>query len=193
MSLEINIRPLAADDFNAVIAMGNLVHGDNYLDQASMQAIYQRGLKLGLNASFVAYDGQRLVGFRLTYAPGNWEIDHWCTPNAWRVTADQCCYFKCNTIDSDYRQQGIGSRLLRCSAEIARQQGATAGISHVWMQSPGNAAFGYFCKSGGHLVNTHADRWNDDCITDGYICTICGNDCHCDAGEMILYFDEIAL
>ena len=192
MSPEITIRPLSADDFTAVIAMGNLVHGDNYLDNAGIREIYRRSLKQELNASLVAYHGDRLVGFRLTYAPGNWQVDRWCSPDKWRVPAELCCYFKCATIDSNYRQLGLGSRLLRMSADVARRQGAAAGISHVWMQSPGNAAYGYFTRAGGHLVATHADRWNEDCHTDNYVCTICGNDCHCDAGEMILYFDEIS-
>jgi hypothetical protein len=39
------------------------------LDQDSLQTIYERGLKDGENASFVLYDQDKLIGFRLSFAP----------------------------------------------------------------------------------------------------------------------------
>lgn len=190
MNSDITIHPLTPADFEGVIKLGNRVHGDNYLDHASIKNIYQKGLKEELNASFVAYSQDTLVGFRLTYTPGSWHTDEWCSPELWSVDPADCCYFKCNTIDENFRHQGIGSRLLRESVKVSKQQGAAAGISHVWMQSPNNAAYLYFTHAGGKLVKKHPARWNDDCVNKGYVCPICGNDCHCDAGEMILYFND---
>ena len=66
----------------------------------------------------------------------------------------QVCYFKCNTVDESYRGYGIGSTLLRLSIDAAKQQGAKAGISHLWKQSPGNSAVKYFTKCGGQLVQS---------------------------------------
>ena len=180
-----NIRP---EDYSAVIALGTLVHGEGYIDQDKIALWVQQGLKDQLNASYVAYDGDKLVGFRLTYAAQQWQLDNWCSPTLWQVAPEQVCYFKCNTVDENYRGYGIGSQLLKLSIQTTKQQGAQAGISHLWMQSPGNSAVKYFTKCGGHLVKQHMDRWNA-LSKQGYFCPICANDCHCSAAEMIIYFD----
>ena len=142
----------------------------------------------GLNASFVAYDEARLVGFRLTYAAGNWPIDEWCTPDEWGHDVDKVCYFKCNTVDEDYRGKGLGGKLLRQSVSVAKQQGSTAGLSHIWLQSPGNSAYRYMTRAGGVMIKKHPDRWLQNSLEDGYYCVICHGECHCEAAEMILEF-----
>lgn len=188
MQSPIEFTALRPEHFDEVIELGNHVHGDNYLSPASLDTIYQKGLKNGLNASLLAWLNGTLAGFRLTYAPGNWQPDRWCTTHKWPVTANRVCYFKCNTVQADLRGRGIGSELLKRSIAISRRQGAHAGLAHLWVQSPGNSAQRYFRKAGGDLVKVHPSRWNEDCVTDGYVCTICGDDCHCDAAEMILTF-----
>lgn len=186
--------PLRAEDFDKVIELGCKVHGNNYLDQSMCEKILRKSIIGDLNCSYVVYEDGReegkLVGFRLTYAPGMWEIDQWCSTDKWGVPIDKVCYFKSNTVDPDYRGQGIGSTLLQLSINTVKQMGAVAGATHIWMQSPGNSAFGYFTKNGGQLIKVWPSRWNEDCIKDGYDCVRCGTDCHCDAAEMMLYFGE---
>jgi len=184
---QITYQEYTANDFDNVVALGNLVHGNGYMDKEDAKVWHQKGLKDGINAGFVAYDGKKLVGFRLTYAAGNWDIDKWCTPNKWNQPASTVCYFKCNTVDENYRGLGIGSQLLSLSISAAKKQGATAGVSHLWKQSPGNSAVKYFTKCGGKLIQTHPDRWREDALN-GYDCTICSFDCHCEAAEMIIHF-----
>lgn len=55
MSSQVEIRPLAQEDFERVIALGNLVHGDGYLDEQMLSEMQHKALKSGLNANFVAY------------------------------------------------------------------------------------------------------------------------------------------
>ncbi|NMP32150.1 GNAT family N-acetyltransferase [Thalassotalea sp. M1531] len=184
---QINYKELSPDDFEQIIALGNHVHGDGYLDNANILNWYNKGLKNNINSGFVAYDGEKLVGFRITFAVGNWDIDKWSSPNKWQVPQGSVCYFKCNTVDENYRGYGIGSELLTRSITAAIKQGAKAGVSHLWKQSPGNSAVKYFTKCGGELVQSHPDKWREDALN-GYDCILCGHDCHCEAAEMIIYF-----
>ena len=187
------IRPLTPDDFSDVIALGLTVHGEGYLDIASLTHIYQLGIKNGINAHFVAYDSDVLVGFRLTYAAGQWPFDPWCSTALWGVNSEDVCYFKSNTLAEHARGKGLGPKLLAASVDAAKRQGAKAGIAHLWKESPHNAAVRYFTKAGARLVKEHPDRWNQAVDNPDYVCVRCGNDCHCIACEMLLMFDASPL
>ncbi len=182
-------RQLTPEDFAALIPFANLVHGENYLNHEQLQRYYQLGIKNGINASWVAFIDGKLVGFRLTFAPQQWSIDQYCTTNEWSVDSAFVCYFKCNTVDESVRGLGIGSQLLAHSINSVKLQGGSAGLAHIWAESPGNSAFKYFSKCGGTLIKRHPGKWNIDCIEDGYICGICGNRCECVALEMMVVFD----
>lgn len=188
MTAQFNYCQLTENDFAAVIKLGNQVHGDGYLSMDTMKQWYTKGLANNINASYVVYDNDKLIGFRLTFAADNWQLDKWCTTDKWQADKENVCYFKCNTVDENYRGHGIGSKLLALSIASAKKQGAVAGVSHLWMQSPGNSAVKYFTKCGGTLIKVHADRWLED-SQNGYHCILCGYDCHCQAAEMIIYFD----
>lgn len=190
MKKTITYKAYEPNDIPAVIALGNTVHGDNYLDPEKAQYLYESGFKDNINASLVAYDGDKLVGFRLTQGAEQWHIDEWCSPDLWGWSEEQVCYFKCNTVDATYRGYGIGSELLKRSIEQAKKQGAKAGLAHIWLASPGNSAFKYFKKCGGELVKEHPNRWQSWFESDGYICPVCGEHCTCTAAEMIIHFDK---
>ncbi|GIU52034.1 MULTISPECIES: GNAT family N-acetyltransferase [Shewanella] len=194
------IRSLTPDDFQEVIELGNLVHGEGYLNLSSLEKIYQMGIKNNINAHFIA-EGEQIsptnnihkskagiVGFRLTYAAGKWPVDLWCTPEKWPVGIEDMCYFKCNTVAETERGKGIGSQLLQASIEAVKQQGAKAGVSHLWQQSPNNSAVGYFSHAGGKLIKEHPSRWNQQHDNSDYLCVLCGDDCHCTACEMVIDF-----
>jgi len=192
MALE--LYTLREDDFDRIIELGGSVHGANYLDHQNLEKIYRRSCSQGLCCSYTVYEGFReqkqLVGFRLTYAPGTWEIDKWCSADDWGVPPEKVCYFKSNTVAKEYQGRGIGTHLLDLSIGTAWRLGAVAGVTHIWMESPGNSAYRYFTKAGGQTLWVWPSRWNEDCTNDGYDCIRCGTDCHCTATEMILYFGE---
>jgi len=185
---EFTIKNFNQDDFNAVIELGNLVHGDGYLDSESIKPMLTKSLAGDQNCSYVMYKGDQLVGFRITYAPNNWPLDRWCTPELWPIEKEAVAYFKCNTIHPDFQGKGLGGQLLRQSIKTLKEMGAKAGLSHIWMQSPGNASYKYFTKAGGKLIKTHPRRWHFDETLPDYVCIICGKDCYCDASEMMLEF-----
>ncbi|CAH9053571.1 hypothetical protein PSECIP111854_01196 [Pseudoalteromonas sp. CIP111854] len=183
------ITQLRSEHFEAVVKLANQVHGENYLDMQGIKKMVEAGTKFEINACFVALDEKnQLIGFRTSYAAKQWSIDKWCTPKAWPVLPSQMAYFKCIAVAPEAQGQGIGPKLLHASVVALRQQGALAGVSHLWKQSPGGGAVKYFTKAGGKLVKTHNDRWLENCINDGYKCTLCGSECHCQAAEMVLLF-----
>ncbi|NMH65680.1 GNAT family N-acetyltransferase [Shewanella salipaludis] len=185
------IRPLSPGDFDRVIALGELVHGAGYMTLAELDKIYHQGIKHGVNASFVATTGdydEALIGFRLTYAPGQWQLDPWCSPESWGIAPERVCYFKSNTLAPAARGQGLGGRLLAASIAAAMSQGAEAGVTQLWKESPNNAAVRYFTKAGGRLIKEHPSRWNQALDNPDYVCVRCGDDCHCTAVEMLLEF-----
>ncbi|OKY25919.1 GNAT family N-acetyltransferase [Thalassotalea sp. PP2-459] len=184
-------REMTPDDFTQVIRLATHVHGEGYMDQTSALKWFNQGIKNNINSHFVAYDEDILVGFRITFSPLQWQLDQWCTPEDWPSEQASVCYFKCNTVDEHYRGYGIGSKLLTLSIDAVKQQGAKAGVSHLWMQSPGNSAVKYFTKCGGVLITKHPDRWNE-LSKQGYMCPVCNNDCHCSAAEMLISFDQDA-
>ncbi|AWL12988.1 hypothetical protein HMF8227_02536 [Saliniradius amylolyticus] len=187
---KLTYTPLEPKHFNALLALANQVHGDKYMDLGELQEHYQASQKNGINASWVALDGDKLVGFRLTLAAGQWQPDHGCSPELWPLSLDEICYFKCNTVDGDYRGHGIGPAMLTRSVDSARQQGARAGLAHIWMSSPGNSAYKYFSKCGGQLIKEHPGKWHHDCVEYGYVCPVCDDGCQCVAAEMLLRFDN---
>lgn len=174
--------------FHQVVALGNAVHGDNYLTMDSLNQIYQKGWHNAINASFVAVYNRQVVGFRLTFAHSQWQPDKWCTPSRWTTDSNKVCYFKCNTVDPRMQGCGVGSELLRLSSAQAKAQGAVAGLAHIWLASPGNSAFKYFSKNGGELIRKHPDKWLYAAKYENYDCPVCPSLCHCIAAEMLLKF-----
>ena len=187
-TVKIDYKQFTPDDFGGVIKLGNQVHGENYLDDAKAQMYYDSSFKNQINASFVAYHDDLLVGFRLTQAARQWPVDEWCSPTLWQLDEDEVCYFKSNTVNAEYRGHGIGSTLLMLSIEQAKLQGAKGGLAHIWLASPGNSAFKYFKKCGGELIKEHPNRWTSWYDSHGYICPVCGEDCDCTAAEMMIRF-----
>ena len=188
---------LSEKHFAQAIQLANRIHGDGYLDESRIADWTARGISNQYNCSYAAFLNDKsdekpentLIGFRITYAPEYWTADKWCTPDLWKVPENKCCYFKCNTVDENYQGLGIGKNLLNRSITTAKKQGAQAGISHLWKQSPNNSAVAYFTRCGGELVKYHPDKWNEE-SKQGYNCILCGHDCHCEAAEMIIHFNK---
>jgi GNAT superfamily N-acetyltransferase len=185
----VQIIELTPAYFPAVINLANQIHGDNYLDLASITQMQQQGIKLGINASFIALnDQQHIIGYRLSFSAGQWQPDHWCSIALWPVEVAKMAYFKSVGVDASQRGKGVASSLLKQSVNALIAQGASAGLAHIWRESPGNAAQQYFSHAGASLINIHPDRWRHLSETIGYDCPLCGALCRCSAAEMVLPF-----
>jgi hypothetical protein len=186
----VNYEKLTPKHFKQVIKLANEVHGDGYLNDKSIAEWAARGISRNINCGYVALlndnsnteTEEKLIGFRITFSAKHWQADQWCSPDLWQTPKDKCCYFKCNTVD-------VGKKLLQLSIIAAKQQGAKAGVAHLWKQSPNNSAVAYFTHCGGELVKYHPDKWNEE-SKQGYNCILCRHECHCDAAEMIIYFSK---
>ncbi len=185
----IKYLPLTQAYFSQVVTLANQVHGDGYLDHEKLAQWTLKGIVKNINCRFVAILDEQVIGFRSTYSANQWSIDQWCSPTLWQLDSSKCCYFKCNTVDEKYRGLGVGKKLLQLAIEAAKQQGAQAGISHLWKQSPNNSAVAYFTKCGGQLIKSHPGKWNEE-SKQGYDCVFCGFDCRCEAAEMVTYFSD---
>jgi ribosomal protein S18 acetylase RimI-like enzyme len=184
----IKITTLTSDYFDQAIELANLVHGDNYLDLPSLLKMQQWSTINGINTNFIALENDKVVGLRLTYSADQWPLDKWCSPELWPVEPANMAYFKCIAVDPNQQGNGIGPQLLNASINALKQQGALAGVAHLWQQSPGNGAVKYFTKAGGMMVKEHKNRWRENSINDGYVCTICDSLCSCSAAEMVINF-----
>jgi ribosomal protein S18 acetylase RimI-like enzyme len=183
-----SIETMLPRHFASVVALANQVHGDNYLDLTSLAQWYSRGITDSINANYVALSEGNVVGYRLSYAAGQWPLDQWCSVPLWPVAPEKMAYFKSVAVAPELQGKGLGPELLKASIAALRQQGAVAGLAHIWQQSPGNAAQRYFSKAGALLLKVHPDRWLHLSETANYICPLCGNRCHCTAAEMVLSF-----
>jgi len=187
--MTIRYQELTPEYFQEVLDLTNFFYGDNYLDFEGMVDVYRKGIQDGINANILAFDQDRIVGFRLTHAPGLWEQDSWWTPQAWLQPVERVACFKCAGVLEDMRGQGIAKALLQKSIEQVKKQGAVAGVAQIWRQSPDNSAYMYFSRCGGEFITDHIERWAEDCINHGYVCSLCGNACKCTSAEMIIHFD----
>lgn len=183
------IYPINPADFAAVVTLANHVHGAGYLTEKALADMVQQGIKQQLSACFLAKIAQRVVGYRISFAAGQWQPDKWCSPSAWPVAIEDMAYFKSVAVHPDMQAQGIGQALLQRSIQVLKQQGAKAGLAHLWCQSPHNSAVRYFSKAGGQLINRHENRWQH-LSAQGYHCPRCGKVCCCSAAEMVLQFTE---
>jgi len=188
-----SIRFLREKDFKSITSLGDKIFGKDYITEEEMEVILKRSLKDGRNCSFTLYfnegDGtlERLIGFRLTYAPGTWIEDYPLElhPEEWGPEPSNVAYFKCNALEEEFRGKAFGRMLLDKSVGELRRMGAVAGVCHIRMNSPGNSAFKYFRRAGGKLIRTYEDYWvnyhNED-----KPCIKCGAECQCSGSEMLL-------
>lgn len=174
-------------DLSAVLALASRVHGVGYTDPDQLKDWMLQGQKAGMSACLVAFADTQLVGYRISFAPEQWRTDIWCSETLWPVPLAQLAYFKSVAVHPDFQGQGIGQLLLQHSIVVLKQQGARAGLAHLWRESPNNSAVRYFSKAGGRLLQIHPDRWQHLSAA-GYQCPRCGALCCCSAAEMVLEF-----
>ena len=135
--------------------------------------------------SFVALDGQRVVGLRLTLAQSSWRNEYLekLSQKKWPKPFTKTAYFKSNFISASYRGKGIGTALSRFSLDVLKTLGYEAVLCHSWVESPGNSSQKYLKKLGFMPVAIHEKFWFEV----DYECVRCHPEkCVCCATEMLL-------
>jgi len=179
------VRELQEKDLPSVKAFTDKWIGDNYYQLEELKDCFKFSQAEGLNTSFLALDGEKIVGVRLTYAPGAWvEKSRGITPEKWDCKKSKVAYFKSLFIHGDYQKRGIGKTLSDKSIEVLKKLNTQAIICHSWLESPGNSSQKYLMKMGFSEIAQHPKFWY---LID-YDCTRCAPDrCLCTASEMIKY------
>lgn len=181
--------PMGESHFGSIRDLASEVFEPHYLTLTDIEEGYQKSCAKGPTSSFVVLLDGRLIGFRLTYGPGTWDITRDYTPEKWNAAPEQVCYFKVACVHPDYSGLGLGQVLLDGAVGVSRRQGAIAGVADIWLNSPHNSAYKYFSKAGGEVVNIHHGRWAHRHSAENP-CDICGPSCRCIGAEMILHFGE---
>ncbi len=177
----ISIVPFTEDKVEEVKSLTDDIFGETYLTLEELKEDYKISWKGGICSSFLMYDNKRLIGVRVTHAPGTWDFGS-CLVDEWGVDSSKVAYFQTIGVHSDYSGKGLGQELLDASIEASKRQGAIAGVANIWVNSPHNSAYRYFSKAGGKVVNIKHNHWR------GQGCILCGPSCDCIAAEMIIHF-----
>lgn len=185
----IKIRPLSFEDFNKVIDFANEYIGKNYFSQKDLERILQLSSKNNQVSSLLAFAGENLVAIRLSFMPGNWQVDDAMEirEDLWPYSLQEMGYFKSLFVSSELQGKGLGIKLSRKSLEILKSQGAKGVVTHSWMQSPGNSSYKYLKKLGFEDIRDVPNAWSHI----DYDCVVCApSRCYCSAKEMVLKLEK---
>ena len=172
-------------DLDQLVSFTDKWIGANYYSKENLRNLLLQGIKGNINASLVAVDGDKIVGARITLAPGEWIQDYSgkITPAKWDLSKNKVAYFKSLFIDEEYQGQGLGKKLSGKSIENLQMMGAKGIICHSWLESPNNSSQRYLEKMGFIPIENHPKFWHEI----DYLCTRCApKRCVCTACEMLL-------
>lgn len=186
---KIRLTQFESENINAVKDFTDQWIGLDYFSCEDLRHFLLLSQKDGWNASFLAWEDQKLIGVRLTLAPSTWiSAETKIQITKWNVDADKVGYFKSLFIDENYRAQGLGKLLSAESKKILLKQGAQAIVTHSWLESPGNSSQNYLLKDGFTEVSRYANFWEPI----DYECVRCTpKRCQCTAVEMIKYISDV--
>ena len=183
----LEIRDLDVSDFEEIKSLSDEVFGLHYLEISDLATVYNKTVLNSITSSFTLVEESKIIGFRLTYAPGTWYEEGKYSPEKWGVPIEKTCYFKTNCVHPDYSGKGLGPKLLQTSIEASKKQGAVSGVADIWLNSPHNSAYKCFSKAGGKVINIYQDRWINFHTLEKP-CSRCGTPCRCLDAEMIIHF-----
>lgn len=157
--------------------------GENYFSQDQLEEVIQLSSTKDLNASFLAFDNNELVGVRLSFLPGRWiEKARGISPDLWPCPYDQVGYFKSLFIADSAQKLGLGRSLSQKSMDVLKSAGARAIVCHSWLESPEDSSRRYLESLGFSQLALHPKFWEPV----DYLCTRCApSTCQCTAAEML--------
>ena len=182
----ITIRAMRADDAAAVSRVADSSAGSDYYSTGEVLATLARAqAPSGRALAYVAVaEGEGVVGFRFTLAPGTWSHGRGrgLSPQRWPAPIERTGYFLSCFINPAWTGRGIGQTLARQALEDLRVEGALAVVAHCWKESPHGSSMRYLERLGFEPVDEHPDYW----IEVDYVCAVDGKPCRCTAVEMVL-------
>ncbi|MAZ47874.1 MAG: GNAT family N-acetyltransferase [Halobacteriovoraceae bacterium] len=186
-TFKIEYRNIQPKDLDKIVRFSDRWIGKGYFRKAQLRDALLKGIREDINLNFVSVIGEKIIGIRLCYAPGEWiELDDLdrLSPGSWGVEIPEVAYFKSLFVHEKYQGKGIGSKLSKLAIDQMKILETKAILAHAWQESPGNSSRNYLKRMGFEEVAEHKKFWN---LVD-YECTRCGPNqrCICTASEMIL-------
>jgi hypothetical protein len=182
---DIEYRSFELKDVVAVKEFTDRWIGMNYYSVTELELIQEQSCNKQMNASLLAFSSGRLIGVRLSLAPGSWlSTNLKISPELWQAEKNEVAYFKSLFIHENYRRLGLGKEMSLKSQEILAKMGAKAILTHSWLESPKNSSQEYLLKYNFKELVRYQKFWNHI----NYLCTRCApRACECTAVEMIKY------
>ena len=180
------IRSFMAEDIGQVKSFTDTWIGTGYYKEEELARVLEISTLNGRCCSYLAFDQEKLVAVRLTFAPGTWakDITRGLTPDSWKIPFEKMAYFKSLFVHEDYQGQGLGKSLSQKSIETLKEMGAQGILCHSWIESPGDSSRRYLKRMNFEQVAEHKEYWKPI----DYLCTRCTpNPCVCTAAEMVYY------
>lgn len=181
----IRIRTLLPEDAPAVARFADRFVGVDYYPAADLLDYLARTTVGAITTSYVAEQGDRVVGFRIVMPPGRWASGrgNGLTPERWPHPLEATAYFQSCFVDTSLTGQGLGRRLAQVAFDDLRRLGARAVAVHSWKESPNDSSRRYLTRLGFRTVAEYPHYWRDV----DYLCAGCRvKPCTCTAIEMIL-------
>lgn len=185
----VDVRRMAPTDATAVAALADRLIGDGYYPAETILADLERSRVGDRALCYVAESNDRLVGFRITFPPGQWSSGRGTglTPAAWPAPLDRAGYFQSCFVDRSMTGHGIGRRLSSMALADLAECGAELVVGHVWKESPHNSSLRYVTRLGFRPVAEHPRYWAEV----DYLCSGCRQrPCLCTAIEVIRPLDR---
>ena len=178
------IVPLDAAYTQQLINLADREIGVAYYTAESILKQIERSSWKGKQLSYLAFQEEELIGFRLTSAPGKWDHGRGMglSPHLWPFELEQSAYFQSCFVSASFMGQGIGKRLSLACIDTLREEAIPQVIAHSWKESPHNSSFRYLTKLGFQPVIEYPDYWKEV----EYECSLDGYPCRCTAIEMVL-------
>ncbi len=177
-------RHIQQADWPQIVELSDKNFGTNYITSNELAKNFSKKHKNNSLCSYVLENPDyKIMGVRLTYAPGSWPQDLVSrSSNKWPITLDKLAYFKTLFLDSSLQGQGFGPKLTKLSFDSLIQLNTKAVVCHSWKESPNNSSERYLLNAGFKPLVEINNFWDYK----EYDCVLCLPDkCKCTATEMI--------
>jgi len=151
----VEIRNLRSADVVGVIAIANVLLGENYITETDLSE----------GKVFVAEDGElgRIVGFCIVLVGAK----------------DGKSYVRTVAVAQEFSGRGIGTALVAKAVDYLEGLGVKSIFSPLWKHDGVVNSDVIFRRNGFVPVREIPDYWLKDSIEKGYSCPMCGKVCHC--------------
>lgn len=186
--MALGIKTFEMTDIKSTKAFADRAIGIDYYTEQELVQVQKRSIKNGENASFILFEGNKVLGLRFSHPHGNWFAGKGdrLSDHLWDFPMESTAYFQSLFIDPSLQKQGWGKKLSIKSIDTLRALGAKGVVCHSWLESPNGSSKKYLQAMGFRSVAIYREYWKNV----DYVCPRDGNPCLCTAEEMYLNLEN---